>query len=556
MKQFWVGGVALATLTAAGIAAAQDTSSWSWTGGYVGAHVGATLGTATFSDPFGQSIYGDVVRTPAFLGGGQLGYNWQVPLSRWVFGAEADVSGLVSDGTNTCLAYSGLFASANCRVRPNLTTTFTGRVGYAAGEAGRSLLYVKGGLAGVHETISATTNANLPLFATSTNVWKWGGTVGAGVEQALAPAWSLRFEYDWLGFGGSRVATPASPAFAPPPAFQFSAGPGASSVSQSLHMVKLGLNYRFGMAGGGGWPAAASSESTTPKASMPLGWEAEIGGRYWYSAGRYQKDLAMSTVASQNNGLASRLTYNNTVNSGEIFGRVESPWNIFAKGFIGAGGIASGTLNDEDWMIPFAITVPYSNTLSTLKGAIDYATIDVGYDFLRTPDHKLGLFAGYNYYSENKTAHGCKQFANVNSGCSSWFPNSVQVISENNNWSSLRVGVNGEIRLMDSLKLGADVAYLPYVQFTGMDNHLLRGILSPEWGTGQGVQLEAMLSYYVTPEFSIGVGGRYWAMWASNSYVNFGGGQVVNLPTKAERYGVFLQASYRFAQPPAVAASN
>jgi hypothetical protein len=48
---------------------------WNWTGGYIGAHVGGALSTTDFSDPFGASAYGDTVRSPAFLGGGKIGYN-------------------------------------------------------------------------------------------------------------------------------------------------------------------------------------------------------------------------------------------------------------------------------------------------------------------------------------------------------------------------------------------------------------------------------------------------------------------------------------------------
>ncbi|MFZ5782896.1 MAG: outer membrane beta-barrel protein [Pseudomonadota bacterium] len=561
MKQLSVGALVLIAAVAATPVNADDAQPigsepagdpfWSWTGAYVGAHVGAAWGTATFSDPFGPSIYGDNVNTPAFAGGIQAGYNWQIPGSPWVLGAEADVSRLVSDGTNTCLAYSGFFVSANCRARPELAATLTGRVGLAAGPSGRSLLYLKGGLAGILESFDIATNAALPPLVTSATTWRWGGTVGAGIEHALAPAWSLKLEYDWMGFGAGGVPAPGGfVQVGPPAAAQFNGtAPATTAVSQSLHVVKLGLNYRFGVDGRAGWPAASAPSSATPKAAMPLGWEAELGGRYWFSSGRFQKDLGSTTVPATANALNSRLTYDTTAHSGEFFGRVETPWNIFAKGFIGAGSIATGTLNDEDWLLGGGI-VPYSNTLSVVNGSIDYATVDLGYDLFRGPDHKLGIFVGYNYYAENKTGLGCAQFANMSSDCTSWFPTSVPVITENNTWRSLRVGVNGEMRLFDSLKLGADIAYLPYVQFDGTDNHVLRGIVSPEWGTGNGVQLEAVLSYYLTPEFSIGVGGRYWAMWTNDAYVAFGGSPCPcnTLPSRAERYGVFLQASYRFAQ--------
>jgi opacity protein-like surface antigen len=130
--------------------------AWFWTGFYVGGHVGAAVGTANFADPFGSSIFGDNVTTPGFLAGGQIGYNWQVPNSPWVLGVEGDISGLVSNGTNTCLAFSGLFVSANCSSRPDVTGTLTGRVGYAFGPSGTTLIYAKGGGAWAHDNIDIT----------------------------------------------------------------------------------------------------------------------------------------------------------------------------------------------------------------------------------------------------------------------------------------------------------------------------------------------------------------------------------------------------------------
>jgi hypothetical protein len=117
------------------------------------------------------------------------------------------------------------------------------------------------------------------------------------------------------------------------------------------------------------------------------------------------------------------------------------------------------------------------------------------------------------------------------------------------------VGANSEVMLVPGLKLTTDLAYLPYVSMTGRDNHLLRSTTTffDQQGTGQGVQLEAIMSYFVTDNFSIGVGGRYWAMWTTNgTFMCTGCGLVgVTLPPDAgkfntERYGTFLQADYRF----------
>jgi opacity protein-like surface antigen len=108
VKKFLLGGVALFALAAGDTASAADMPIgkapppvWNWTGGYIGVHVGAQAGRTDFSDPFGSPIFGDYVRTPGFLAGGQIGYNWQVPKSTWVFGVEFDASGITSNGTNT-----------------------------------------------------------------------------------------------------------------------------------------------------------------------------------------------------------------------------------------------------------------------------------------------------------------------------------------------------------------------------------------------------------------------------------------------------------------------
>ena len=152
----------------------------------------------------GASIYGDSVRSPAALAGFQLGYNWQIPNSNFLLGAEADASASIGDGTVTCLASSGIFISANCRVRPQSTGSLTGRVGYVTGPRGHTLIYAKAGAAWLQEQIDITTNFsgfNAAPPATSFDGVRWGWTVGGGVEKALTPAWSVKLEYDYANFG-------------------------------------------------------------------------------------------------------------------------------------------------------------------------------------------------------------------------------------------------------------------------------------------------------------------------------------------------------------------
>ena len=110
-----------------------------------------------------------------------------MPNSNLVLGVEADASWLTSDGTNTCLAFSGFFVSANCRAQPNMMGDLTARVGWAYGQFNHSLFYVKGGAAFVHNQIDITTNAHPRLWPCSSHYelklhesrldgWGWRGT--------------------------------------------------------------------------------------------------------------------------------------------------------------------------------------------------------------------------------------------------------------------------------------------------------------------------------------------------------------------------------------------
>ena len=115
----------------------------------------------------------------------------------------------------------------------------------------------------------------------------------------------------------------------------------------------------------------------------------ELGGRYWYSAGRIGYGYYGDTTTSL---LVSRLTYDQlSANSGEIFVRGDTPWGIFAKGMIGGGSISGGRLIDEDFP---PVTIPYSSTSSTTSGSLSYGTVDLGYSVVRQPNFRLGGFAG------------------------------------------------------------------------------------------------------------------------------------------------------------------
>ena len=102
--------------------------------------------------------------------------------------------------------------------------------------------------------------------------------------------------------------------------------------------------------------------------------------------------------------VTSRLTYDDMrTQYSELFGRIDSPWNVFLKGYVGVGFTGSGNQTDED---SFVLSnpprpAPYSNSFSDkVNGHLNYAVVDLGYDFLRGPSYKAGAFVGYSFLDQ------------------------------------------------------------------------------------------------------------------------------------------------------------
>jgi hypothetical protein len=280
-------------------------------------------------------------------------------------------------------------------------------------------------------------------------------------------------------------------------------------------------------------------------------WETEFGARYWFSSGRTQVDLFGAT---QSVGQLSRLSYSNLqAHSGEIFGRVEHQSGFFIKGFAGGGVITGGNLRDEDFT-PF--TVPYSSTNSEQRdGRLAYGTVDLGWTW-RSEGTKLGFFLGYFYSMERINAFGCTQTA-ANLACIPAIPTSVLGITQETSWHAARVGFNSEWRFGGGWRANAEIAWIPYAVLNASDTHWQRiptdfSGPTPELGGGAfNVQLEAVLSYQFLNGISVGLGGRYWRIDTTGAQAHFessavGGGVPQVLSVVTERWGGFLQASYKF----------
>ncbi len=192
-----------------------------WTGFYMGVHGGYGRGNSRLVDPdltFAQDRFN--MATRGWLAGAQIGANWQ--FDSLVVGAELDLSWGDIKGSrpvDPANIFSGIAVSYQA------LATGTGRIGYAAGNA---LVYVKGGVAWANIAVQSFVGTPAPI---DVNHQRTGLTGGIGLEYALTNNISARAEYDYLYFGPASIAlgTRRSP----------------SSVDHDLHLVKLGVNYRF-----------------------------------------------------------------------------------------------------------------------------------------------------------------------------------------------------------------------------------------------------------------------------------------------------------------------
>jgi len=304
---------------------------------------------------------------------------------------------------------------------------------------------------------------------------------------------------------------------------------------------------------------AADLAVKAPPAPEPSWWELDTGVRYWVSSGRMAKDL-FSNINP--NVMVSRLTYDKTdAQSAEQFYRFEHrPTGLFVKGFFGRGAITNGKMNDEDFA-PVAVPT-YSNTLQeTHNGTLSYFTVDGGwmfYDGMRNPPKpgeeglraiqaRLGIFGGYNEWSEFARTYGCSQQAGGGVCAPSPITTGQYSLGQDNTWRNARVGITGDVAMGPAWTLTFDAAYTR-TELDGFDHHKLRPDIDPlhETGTGNGFQLEAVAKYHVTDNFDIGVGARYWRNFVNGS-VTFPGARTASPERwEADRLGVFVQAGAKF----------
>jgi len=176
------------------------------------------------------------------LAGGQVGCNYQTGML--VLGIEGE--GFWSGMRINVDQFEGNTVFLNTTIKNRWDYDVAARIGVAFD---RALVYGKAGwVAGRFEWNSAFVNCQLFCSTTQGNATLDGLLIGIGLEYAFLNNWTVKFEYDYLGFGSKNVAFTSTS-----PCILICSGPSVSTqlqnVSADKHIFKVGLNYLFNVGG-------------------------------------------------------------------------------------------------------------------------------------------------------------------------------------------------------------------------------------------------------------------------------------------------------------------
>lgn len=263
-----------------------------WTGFYAGLNLGGGVSTSTTVTTIGYSVYdwaagaynlpfgwtsgyraGNAsVGQAGVVGGGQIGYNYQVS-PHFVLGFETDFQGTSISGSGTSYGLTGASGNTanpaenflhlqngvvNASAGIGWIGTVRGRVGFLATPS--LLLFATGGFAygntyasvgtsGYHwhpgNEIAHPENPVTPTW-TSLSSTRVGWTVGGGAEWMFLQNWSAKVEALYYDLGSQSVGGQFSPLINPAAPNSIAIINGATTTFNYQGVIaRIGVNYHF-----------------------------------------------------------------------------------------------------------------------------------------------------------------------------------------------------------------------------------------------------------------------------------------------------------------------
>jgi outer membrane immunogenic protein len=296
MKRFLLATAALSVLAAPAMAADMAPAPapvykapvpvpivYGWTGWYAGANLGGawsndpvTVSTSNVSFCPAPGCTGALATSriaaqgssgsfggnkTGVIGGGQIGYNWQVSPA-WVAGLETDFQGLSGSGsfnggggTIGLPGFPGAGVTTNGLAVTKQTDwmgTVRARFGYLVSP--NLLVYGTGGLAYGDAKSSTSVSQSLVGFigvapdygsAASVSGTRAGWTAGGGLEWMIFPRWSVKAEYLHYDLGSVTYNGTLGPANTAAPFGNYFVNNVASTTRFDGDIVRAGVNYHW-----------------------------------------------------------------------------------------------------------------------------------------------------------------------------------------------------------------------------------------------------------------------------------------------------------------------
>jgi outer membrane immunogenic protein len=196
-----------------------------WAGFYIGGTVGWG-GTLSSQTDIAGGTSGNYYQS-GVLGGGTIGYNWQI--QNLVWGAEADISASNVNGSinrpGVCTEGGGTVCFTNMR----WFTTERGRMGWAMNNW---LFYGTVGVIGANiRTGQISCATPVPgAQASCGSPTEWSGVGGLGTEVMFAPHWSAKLEWLYTSFGTKTAYTVFIP---------------VQVKEANMNIIRAGVNWHF-----------------------------------------------------------------------------------------------------------------------------------------------------------------------------------------------------------------------------------------------------------------------------------------------------------------------
>ncbi len=238
-----IGFVSVASAADMPVKARPVVVAYNWSGCYVGGEIGGQWGrwSADASYTGIPDTTTELDHKSSFIGGGQIGCNWQPAGSKFVFGIEGDVVGASTKfsgevyraGTDHFDATGKIGTQGSLRAR------------LGAEVFDRTLLYVAGGVSFANLSTSHLIIRDSGLGAGSAQFdaskTQTGWNIGVGAEYAFTQNWIAGLEYRYTRYGGFDYAIPAGFTSGGTAFFAHTASVDRVSTSD----VRLRLNYKF-----------------------------------------------------------------------------------------------------------------------------------------------------------------------------------------------------------------------------------------------------------------------------------------------------------------------